>query len=546
MAKRALVIGAKVPPLRGPEHDAAMMQAMLAGRGFEVDVRIADNATRAGILAGYDRLIAASQPGDTAVIYYSGHGCYGQVLREGSRSWQAIVPVDYPDSTACDWRGITAWELSIKQAELTARTRNVTVILDACTASQMSRRELPAPEPGVETRTLPHPVAGFAAHLALLRERYGAAFEAVDPVSNRDAVRLVACGQGETAFEIPVTSDRTHGVFTTALVEILTELGEVEVSWFALAAAVRARVRRRRPTQFPAIEGPARRRVFSLVEEDEAGRLALDSVAGRLRLAGGVVTGVALDDAYGIMPVGATAYDASAALGTVQVDEVHALTSFAVRRVEGPAFPPDAVAFPITRTAVRCVDGRGLRELEGEHGVAASEVALELGVVTAGARGALPSQGATLGVGDCIYLDVDSRSSRPLYVHVFAVGVTSAVRLLTPHARCGVRLDPGRSYTLGRCPQRGLRGITLGWPAGVPADAPRLDELFVIVTTAPTSLHSLETPLCLASARAPDPAVRDTHAELAELRDGPRIGAAERDGYYATRVSWQLDPRGVR
>ncbi|MBC7978013.1 MAG: caspase family protein, partial [Myxococcales bacterium] len=362
MAKRALVIGAKVAPLRGPEDDAAMMQAMLEGRGFEVDVRIADRATRAGILAGYDRLIAASQPGDAAVIYYSGHGSYGQVLREDSRSWQAIVPVDYPDSTDCDWRGVTAWELSIKQAELTAKTRNVTVILDACSASQMSRRDQPAPEPGVEVRTLPHPVAGFGAHLALLRERYGAAFEAVDPVSNRDAVRLVACGQGETAFEIPVTSDRTHGVFTTALVEILTELGDVEVSWVALAAAVRARVRRRRPTQFPAIEGPARRRLFSLVEEDETGRLGLDSVADRLRLAGGVITGVALDDAYGIMPMGATAYDAGAALGTVRVDEVHALTSFAARTAEGPTFPADAVAFPITRTAVQCVDGRGLRE----------------------------------------------------------------------------------------------------------------------------------------------------------------------------------------
>src|SRR3979490_713475 len=80
-------------------------------------------------------------PGAVAVVYYCGHGCHAAIAQEG-RSWQCIAPTDLRDGTATDWRGIPAWELSIKQSQLTAKTRNVTVILDCCHSAQLSRSEV--------------------------------------------------------------------------------------------------------------------------------------------------------------------------------------------------------------------------------------------------------------------------------------------------------------------------------------------------------------------------------------------------------------------
>src|SRR4051812_35271562 len=173
MARRALVLGSQIEGLRGVHNDVQRMAAMLDARGFAVDLRVGADATRAGMLAGYDQLIVASDVDDAAVVYYCGHGYHAVVPDEG-RSWQCIVPTDLRDGSTTDWRGITAWELSIKQAQLTARTRNVTVILDCCHSAQLSRSDGVV---GAMPRALPHPVhTGFAHHLAALRATYGAAF----------------------------------------------------------------------------------------------------------------------------------------------------------------------------------------------------------------------------------------------------------------------------------------------------------------------------------------------------------------------------------
>src|SRR4051812_23475388 len=115
MAQRALVLGSQIEGLRSVGNDTQRMAAMLESRGFTIDLRVGDRATRAGMLAGYDQLIAASAPGDAAVVYYCGHGFHAQVEHEG-RAWQCIAPTDLRTGTDTDWRGITAWELSIKQA----------------------------------------------------------------------------------------------------------------------------------------------------------------------------------------------------------------------------------------------------------------------------------------------------------------------------------------------------------------------------------------------------------------------------------------------
>src|SRR5882672_12578447 len=175
MAKHALVVGSKTAGLEGPIGDAERMAAALREVGFTIDLRTkADEASRDGILEGYERLIRNVEPEDSAVFYYSGHGARVRPSddRAGSetsgvpRALQALVPTDFERSTADQFLGILDVELSVLLARLTARTRNATVILDCCHAAAMSR------DGAVRPKALLHPCyVDLEGHLARLRGR---------------------------------------------------------------------------------------------------------------------------------------------------------------------------------------------------------------------------------------------------------------------------------------------------------------------------------------------------------------------------------------
>jgi len=615
MARRALVLGSQIEGLHGVDNDARRMTAMLDARGFTVDLRIGDGATRAGMLAGYDQLIAASSADDAAVVYYCGHGYYASVP-QAQRSWQCIVPTDLRQGTAADWRGITAWELSIKQAQLTAKTPNVTVILDCCHAAQLSRGEGAA---GAIPRALPHPVdTGFAHHLAALRATYGRAFDAVDPVTDPHAVRVIACGQTESAFERPDAEGQYHGVFTEALIEVLSQVGTAPASWTAIIRAIRARVLRQFRRQRPDIEGPSRRGPFSLTEHDDLRSVAVTAVGDQFRLSTGQLTGTAVGDIYDVRPASSPLHARSGdTLARVEVTEVFATTASARRTAGGGPVPDDAIAVPVHRRASRwpvAIDGprparaaveaaiaawptlriappgetgaiatvrvdnggvtiedatgplgppapfesalgsvlaqlanlgvaQGLRELEGEHGVAASELAIELGTVHAGHARQLPDHGGVVTLHDRYYLSIERRGPRSLFAHVLDLSPRGKITLLTHFARGGVALDRRNpAVMLGQRADGALVGVGLRWPDGLPrSGGPRLMELVVIATPTTTELSGLETRE-LAVARS---TANPLHRALAELCDGSYRDASSGhalEGFLVKRLSVLLDP----
>jgi hypothetical protein len=619
--KRALVVGSEIQGLSGVEPDTLRVAEMLAKQGFNViDRRTKERATRAGILEGYDALIKDSKEGDAAVVYYSGHGFYARLAEQGLRSWQCIAPTDFEDSSDADWRGITAWELSIKQEQLTKATRNVTVILDCCNSSLMSRD---AAAQHAVARALPRPrTDGFARHLAMLRQVYGEDANATfgRASGNPNAVRLVACGETESSYEAhdPRTG-RMQGVFTAALLEILEEVGETPISWAAIADAIRTRVLRRFPMQRPEVEGPQHRLLFSLAEQDGKAHVPVRVWRDGFQLSAGRLTGVTLGDVYGVMPLGATRYESASELAQLEVIEVQPLTSVARRRQGAREFPIDAVAFPIVRNAVRravkleapvaqrerlsrdisaaptlrvaAADeagvvailrladdaltiedaagplfpaarfpeelpgtlknlanlgvAQGIRELLGEHGVYAREVGIELGVVEGGDLRPLEEHGASLGLGDRLYVKVESRArQRRLYVHVFNVGVRSTVSLLSDATPAGAFIDRGdEPFVLGQSPDGSFVGQPLLWPQALPKTFPRVDEIIVIVTTTKTNLTGLITREFLGNHR---PAGGTKLSDLlAQLQDGLTrdVGGGDPiEGYYAKRLSFQLHP----
>src|SRR5690348_7212316 len=95
---QALLVGSPGENLKGTDHDVRCMAEMLRERRFAVDIRTGDRATREGILAGYDALIAKARPDQAAIFYYSGHG-FQAFEKNESASWQGISPFDLSAST---------------------------------------------------------------------------------------------------------------------------------------------------------------------------------------------------------------------------------------------------------------------------------------------------------------------------------------------------------------------------------------------------------------------------------------------------------------
>ncbi len=305
MRRTALLIGSQTYGLTGVGNDIATMSAVLARRGFSIVVCEGPNATRAGLLDHFRRLIHDSRQTDAVVVYYSGHG--GQALappaltreaRQSSPRLQFIVPTDYEEPAWSDFRGVTAPELSVLLARLTAVTRNVSVVLDTCHAAHMSRGD----ERQIKALRRPAYV-DVAEHLDRLR-RQGFDTSARHVLGNQEAVRLVACGRDESAYEYTNDAGRRIGMLTESIALALTEVGDQPVTWAALTERVRSRVMALARDQRPEAEGPSLRLLFQPVFGNLAAPLAAVAAAGeKLEASVSVEWGQAVDGRQRRLPL---------------------------------------------------------------------------------------------------------------------------------------------------------------------------------------------------------------------------------------------------
>lgn len=557
MARRALLIGSQTYGLTAVLSDVERVAAALAGRGFEVERCAGEEATRAGILAAYRRLIAASSGEDAALVYYSGHGAWSADAGEPGPV-QFLVPVDFEASTEREFRGITAPELSALLGELTARTRNATMVLDCCFASRMVR----GPGPTVKALAAP-PSAKVAGHLARLRAS-GAKLGGPDVESNPHAVRLVACGPDQPAYEHTAQDGGRTGMLTDSFLAALGEAEGLRISWAALGRRVRERVMARFPEQRPEIEGPIRRALFEVEELEQARALPYYRERGLHWLRGGRLLGVSEGDEYAVMPVESLGADAAGRLATAVVVDVAGDRSRVALDRPGSHIPEGAPAFPVRSGAKRwpvalapglgrqlleeripaspwlrlggdddppvghvrpreggieVLDGGGdplapllstdewgareaVRRLEmfaraqamrELEGDRAVAFGLEWGRVWGGAPRPLPQAGAYLAAGERIYVRLSNEGSARLYASVFDVGVAGRITLLNRSQPSGIGLGPGEVEVLGRRPGGALEGLRLEWPEDVPRTGARLESLVVVISSAPQDLRALET-----------------------------------------------------
>ncbi|MFD4675970.1 caspase domain-containing protein [Lentzea sp. NPDC058450] len=349
MERRALVIGSATYGLTGVHNDVTAVSAAFEQRGFTVDRREGEDATRAGILDGYEKLIAESGSGDVAAVFYSGHGSSeppDEPRRGPQANIQCIVSYDFVHSAPDDFRGITSLELSVLLARLTRRTRNCLALLDCCHSAHMSR------DPAHRPRAIPSsPYLRLAAHNER-RRKEGMEVGLPDVIGNRYAVRLVACAPEQSAYEYTNAQGTPMGMFTESFCLALNEAGDQRVTWASLLRRVRRRVELLAPTQTPAVEGPSSRLLFDEEEADQTGVLAVvPLVPDRIELPGARLSGVVVGDEFTVEPDD----DAGVVIADATVDRLRALRAEALVKFRSPGttIPVGAVARPSRVAALR-------------------------------------------------------------------------------------------------------------------------------------------------------------------------------------------------
>lgn len=312
-AKRALLIGSPVHGLRGTENDLNTMTTILKSRGFETESAVYVNrlfhrdATRQKILDAWEALIRDASWGDTVVIYYSGHGvCVeSDVANEASgqpSKIQFIVPYDF-DCTLQQWKGISDGELSLLLRRTTAKTRNVTYILDCCHSARLGRKYGEVhfePKAFGLSKSL---YTELATILERLRQEGRFTEDRLD--TNPYAVRISAAGTDETAWEYHKDGHSYMGLLTRSLSKAIMKSNDNR-SWRDIMLEVAVLVEQDYPegNQHPRSAGPDNRRPFSLDTTATGALLATIWDDEYTMLRGGRVHGIQKGDVFTITPFG--------------------------------------------------------------------------------------------------------------------------------------------------------------------------------------------------------------------------------------------------
>jgi len=180
---------------------------------------------------------------------------------------------------------------------------------------------------------------------------------------------------------------------------------------------------------------------------------------------------------------------------------------------------------------------QSLRELQGE-GLSRGEVEVEWGTDQKGVR-TEQLDGADIDEGEQVYIRIHNRSDHVRYAHVFNLGPRGTISRLSDLCPTGILMGAGETHPVGAIDEATFEAT---WPEGVQRDVTLIDELVVIVTTAPADLGVLET-----SAARPKGGLRSgtsLQRLLAHLHQGGtrRTGGLAPERFLVVHRWWRLHP----
>jgi hypothetical protein len=247
-----------------------------------------ERPTRAAILAELARLGgSAVKARDRVFIYYSGHGTHRFVRSpgDGVRSWrEALVPTDnrFIDDQGDEKEQLLFdFELNRLLAEISKRTRAVTMVVDSCCSAGVTRE---AQKADSKVRYLPpkSPDGVFVLPADIPPpEPANSRGVAVGVAGDTPCMVVAACLDDETAREslgppapsAPGALARTHGELTRAILEqlaspALKDAKLSELRWGQIWRGVVDSVERRNRSQHPWHSSNPARLVFGGAPED--------------------------------------------------------------------------------------------------------------------------------------------------------------------------------------------------------------------------------------------------------------------------------------
>ncbi len=357
--RRALLIGidryANLPApfnrLNGCVNDAKAMGLTLRDQfGFapaDIETLLDDQARRDDILAGFDRLVDRTAPGDLVVVHYSGHGSQVPDL-EGDETDgldETIVPNDSGRVNKPN-RDITDDEIYERLRKLSAKTDAITLIFDCCHSGTITRDafgelsrwvEPDLRKPGESGRPEMSVSAEAIAELKRASGVEGGSRD-VGPTGflplDASYVLIAGCTDEERSFEYRVNDaggDVRHGALTYFLLQEIAK-ATPGTTYRDVYEQASARVTATYSNQHPQIEGAADRELFGTrVFEPMRHVLVTAAKPGQLALAAGAAQGVTVGSTYSIYEPGLKEVTPAAkSLGLVKVSAVSGLGSVAV------------------------------------------------------------------------------------------------------------------------------------------------------------------------------------------------------------------------
>ena len=301
-------------PLHGAVNDAVAAAAYLRSRvppGELSAVELHDGkATRAAVVDALRDHLGQARSGDTALLWFAGHGSLGRLPRElwplePDGRLQTLVCADSRDGDVPD---LFDKELSVLLDRVATAGAHVAAVMDCCHAAG-TLRGLPAASGGVRGVRAALAVAEPALLIPELRHDWSAL-----PDRSR-LVGLTACRSDQVAAELRDRSAEVHGVFSSALLGALNQLGP-GATYRELLAAARCTVEDRVPAQAPQLvgEGLADQPFLGGRLRAPASGITMRHVGGRWEIDAGAC--------HGVPPPAAGPARVAVATGTVRAARV--------------------------------------------------------------------------------------------------------------------------------------------------------------------------------------------------------------------------------
>ncbi len=345
--KRALLVGidrykrAYIRNLEGCVNDVDLIQDVLQNEfGFsETNIARLTNeaATRAGILTGFDELVAATETDDIVVFYYSGHGSQMTDIEGDESDGLDETLVTHDSGRTSDGhenRDIKDDRIALFIRQLNEKTKNVTLIVDSCHSGTMARDAFGDADRWVEGDHVAEDDPAYEQHIALLPPPVAVDEGTRDigkegwlPKSEK-YVLLAGCRDEERSYEARVGSDAKHGIFTFNLCKALRSAA-AGTSYRTVFERASAAVTARKPAQHPQMEGARDRELFGdrlvatmrYIGVDKRDRL-------KVTLRGGAAHGLSVGSQWAIYaPEVNEVLDETPRLGLVEIKTVRAVSA---------------------------------------------------------------------------------------------------------------------------------------------------------------------------------------------------------------------------